>query len=288
MGEAIVITSGKGGVGKTTTSANIGTALAIQGKRVCLVDTDIGLRNLDVVMGLENRIIYDLVDVIEERCKLHQALVKDKRFDDLLYLLPAAQTSDKNAIKPEQMKNLIDNLKADYDYIIIDCPAGIEQGYKNAVAGADKAIVVTTPEVSAVRDADRIIGLLEKEEGVEAPKLVINRIRSHMMKNGQMLDVDEVTSHLSIDLIGIVADDDEVIKASNSGEPIVLNPNSRASIAYRNIARRILGESIPLQQLEQEHRGVFSKIKKIFWSESKLDLFRFIIKDKDQARAIQL
>jgi septum site-determining protein MinD len=264
MGEAIVITSGTGGVGKTTTSANIGTALAIQGKRVCLVDTDIGLRNLDVVMGLENRIIYDLVDVIEERCKLHQALVKDKRFDDLLYLLPAAQTSDKNAIKPEQMKNLIDNLKADYDYIIIDCPAGIEQGYKNAVAGADKAIVVTTPEVSAVRDADRIIGLLEKEEGVEAPKLVINRIRSHMMKNGQMLDVDEVTSHLSIDLIGIVADDDEVIKASNSGEPIVLNPNSRASIAYRNIARRILGESIPLQQLEQEHRSVLSKIKKFF------------------------
>ena len=264
MGEAIVITSGKGGVGKTTTSANIGTALALQGKRVCLVDTDIGLRNLDVVMGLENRIIYDLVDVIEERCKIHQALVKDKRFDDLLYLLPAAQTSDKTAVNPEQMKKLIDGLKQDYDYIIIDCPAGIEQGYKNAVAGADRAIVVTTPEVSAVRDADRIIGLLEREENVAPPKLVINRIRSHMMSNGDMLDVDEVTNHLSIDLIGIVADDDEVIKASNSGEPIVLNPNSKASIAYRNIARRILGESIPLQNLEQEHKGVFSKIKKFF------------------------
>ena len=264
MGQAIVITSGKGGVGKTTTSANIGTALALQGKRVCLVDTDIGLRNLDVVMGLENRIIYDLVDVIQGRCKLHQALVKDKRFEDLLYLLPAAQTSDKTAVNPDQMKILIDSLKQDYDYIIIDCPAGIEQGYKNAVAGADKALVVTTPEVSAVRDADRIIGLLEKEENVEPPKLIINRIRNHMMKSGDMLDVDEVTTHLSIDLIGIVADDDEVIKASNSGQPIALNPNSRASIAYRNIARRILGESIPLQPLVEEHKGVFSKLKKFF------------------------
>ncbi|MGJ7920557.1 septum site-determining protein MinD [Neobacillus sp. LXY-4] len=264
MGEAIVITSGKGGVGKTTTSANVGTALALQGKRVCLVDTDIGLRNLDVVMGLENRIIYDLVDVIQGRCKIHQALVKDKRFDDLLYLLPAAQTLDKTAVTPEQMKNLITELKQDYDYIIIDCPAGIEHGYKNAIAGADKAIVVTTPEVSAVRDADRIIGLLEKEEGIESPKLVINRIRNHLMKNGDMLDVDEVTTHLSVDLIGIVADDDEVIKASNHGEPIALNPNSKASIAYRNIARRILGESIPLQSLEVDEKGVFSKIKRFF------------------------
>jgi septum site-determining protein MinD len=264
MGEAIVVTSGKGGVGKTTTSANVGTALALQGKRVCLVDTDIGLRNLDVVMGLENRIIYDLVDVIQGRCKIHQALVKDKRFDDLLYLLPAAQTLDKTAVTPEQMKVLVTELKQDYDYIIIDCPAGIEHGYKNAIAGADKAIVVTTPEVSAVRDADRIIGLLEKEEGMEAPKLVINRIRNHLMKNGDMLDVDEVTTHLSIDLLGIVADDDEVIKASNHGEPIALNPNSKASIAYRNIARRILGESIPLQSLEVEEVGVFSKIKRFF------------------------
>ena len=264
MGEAIVVTSGKGGVGKTTTSANLGTALALQGKRVCLVDTDIGLRNLDVVMGLENRIIYDLVDVIQGRCKIHQALVKDKRFDDLLYLLPAAQTLDKTAVSPEQMKNLMIELKQDYDYIIIDCPAGIEHGYKNAIAGADKAIVVTTPEVSAVRDADRIIGLLEKEEGIEAPKLVINRIRNHLMKNGDMLDVDEVTAHLSIDLIGIVADDDDVIKASNHGEPIALNPNSKSAIAYRNIARRILGESIPLQSLEVDEKGMFSKLKRFF------------------------
>lgn len=264
MGEAIVITSGKGGVGKTTTTANLGTALALLGKRVCLVDTDIGLRNLDVVMGLENRIIYDLVDVVEGRCTVQKALVKDKRFDDKLYLLPAAQTSDKSAVTPEQMKQLVDELKQDYDYVLIDCPAGIEQGYKNAVAGADEAIVVTTPEVSAVRDADRIIGLLEKEEHIKPPRLVINRIRSHMVKNGDMLDIDEIVMHLSIDLLGIIADDENVIKASNNGEPIVLDPTSKASIAYRNIARRILGESVPLQTLEEEQKGMFSKLKKFF------------------------
>ncbi|MET1031292.1 septum site-determining protein MinD [Domibacillus tundrae] len=262
MGEAIVITSGKGGVGKTTTTANLGTALALQEKKVCLVDTDIGLRNLDVVMGLENRIIYDLVDVVEERCKIHQALVKDKRFNDLLYLLPAAQTTDKSAVTPEQMKKLIDELKQDYDYILIDCPAGIEQGYKNAVAGADRAIVVTTPEKSSVRDADRVIGLLEKEEDMAPPKLVVNRIRSHMVRDGDMLDVDEVAAHLSIELIGIVADDDEVIKSSHNGEPVAHNPNNRASIAYRNIARRILGESVPLQLLEPEKDTFFTKFKR--------------------------
>jgi septum site-determining protein MinD len=264
VGEAIVITSGKGGVGKTTTTANLGTALALLGKRVCLVDTDIGLRNLDVVMGLENRIIYDLVDVVEGRCTVQKALVKDKRFDDKLYLLPAAQTSDKTAVTPEQMKLLVDELKQDYDYVLIDCPAGIEQGYKNAVAGADGAIVVTTPEVSAVRDADRIIGLLEKEEHITPPRLVINRIRSHMVKSGDMLDIDEIVMHLSIDLLGIIADDENVIKASNNGEPIVLDPTSKASIAYRNIARRILGESVPLQPLEDEQKSVFSKIKRFF------------------------
>ncbi|MED4890377.1 MULTISPECIES: septum site-determining protein MinD [Heyndrickxia] len=268
MGEAIVITSGKGGVGKTTTSANLGTALALLGKKVCLVDTDIGLRNLDVLLGLENRIIYDLVDVVEGRCKIHQAIVKDKRFDDKLFLLPAAQTSDKSAVTPEQMKQLIHGLKQDYDYILIDCPAGIEQGYKNAVAGADQAIVVTTPEISAVRDADRIIGLLEKEEHIEPPKLIINRIRSHMMKSGDMLDIDEVTCHLSIDLIGIVADDEEVIRASNQGEPIALHPTNRASLAYRNIARRILGETVPLMPLEDQKPGMFARFKKLFSSKS--------------------
>ncbi|MHC0037486.1 septum site-determining protein MinD [Pseudoneobacillus sp. C159] len=264
MGEAIVVTSGKGGVGKTTTSANIGTALALQGKRVCLVDTDIGLRNLDVVMGLENRIIYDLVDVVEGRCKTHQAMVKDKRFEDLLYLLPAAQTTDKHAVNESQMKKLIEELKQEFDYVIIDCPAGIEQGFKNAVAGADKAIIVTTPEKSAVRDADRVIGLLEKIEHVEPAKLIINRIRNHMMESGDSMDIDEIIHHLSIELIGIVADDDEVIKASHSGEPIALNPNSKAAISYRNIARRILGESIPLESLASESKGVFSKLKKFF------------------------
>ena len=263
MGEAIVITSGKGGVGKTTSSANLGTALALSGKKVCLVDTDIGLRNLDVVMGLENRIVFDLVDVVEGRCRLPQALIKDKRFEEL-YLLPAAQTSDKSAVTPEQMIDIIRQLRQDFDYVLIDCPAGIEQGFKNAVAGADKAIVVTTPEVSSMRDADRIIGLLEKNEEIEPPKLIINRVRSHMLKNHEMLDVDEIVRTLSIELIGIVEDDEEVIKATNKGEPVALIPNGKASIAYRNIARRLLGESVPLQSLEQEKGTVLTKVKKFF------------------------
>jgi septum site-determining protein MinD len=261
VGEAIVITSGKGGVGKTTTTANIGTALALQGKKVCLVDTDIGLRNLDVVMGLENRIIYDLVDVTEGSCRLKQALIKDKRFDEL-YLLPAAQTKDKDSVKPEQIKKIIQELKQDHDYVIIDCPAGIEQGFKNAVAGADRAVVVTTPELSAVRDADRIIGLLESVK-IANPRLIINRIRPQMMKKGEMLDVDEIANILAIELIGIVPDDEQVIKGSNQGEPTVMNPNSRAAIAYRNIARRILGDSVPLMKLDEEN-GMFSKMKRIF------------------------
>ncbi|GIO34748.1 MULTISPECIES: septum site-determining protein MinD [Paenibacillus] len=261
MGEAIVVTSGKGGVGKTTTSANIGTALALLGKKVCLVDTDIGLRNLDVVMGLENRIIYDLVDVAEGRCRLNQALVKDKRFDEL-YMLPAAQTKDKNAVSPEQVKDIVLELKKEYEYVIIDCPAGIEQGFKNAIAGADKAIVVTTPENAAVRDADRVIGLLESSE-IGSPKLVVNRIRPNLVKTGDMLDIEDVIQVLNIDLIGIVPDDEHVIKAANSGEPTVMNPDSRAAIAYRNIARRILGDTVPLMHLDQK-KGMFSKFKKIF------------------------
>lgn len=260
MGEAIVITSGKGGVGKTTTSANIGTALALLGKKVVMVDTDIGLRNLDVVMGLENRIIYDLIDVAEGRCRLPQALVKDKRFEEL-YMLPAAQTKDKHAISPDAVKQIVTELKQDFEYVIIDCPAGIEQGFRNAVAGADKAIVVTTPENAAVRDADRIIGLLEKEQHIEPAKLVINRIRPVMVKKGEMLDIDEICSVLAIDLLGVVPDDEYVIKAANSGEPTVMNPNSRAAVAYRNIARRMLGDSVPLMPLE-EKSGLFGRMKK--------------------------
>lgn len=261
MGEAIVVTSGKGGVGKTTTSANVGTALALLGKKVCMVDTDIGLRNLDVVMGLENRIIYDLVDAIEGRCRLQQALIKDKRFEEL-YLIPAAQTKDKNAVSPEQVREVVLELKKDFDFVIIDCPAGIEQGFKNAVAGADKAIVVTTPEKSAVRDADRIIGLLEKDR-MDPPKLIVNRIRANMMKSGDMLDIDEICAVLAIDLLGLVPDDEYVIKAANSGEPTVMNPNSRAAIAYRNIARRILGDTVPLMPLEQK-LGMLQRLKKFF------------------------
>ncbi|HSU78846.1 MAG TPA: septum site-determining protein MinD [Candidatus Angelobacter sp.] len=261
MGEAIVITSGKGGVGKTTTTANIGTVLALLGKKVCLVDTDIGLRNLDVLMGLENRIIYDLVDVAEGRCKLHQTLITDKRFDYLKFL-PAAQAKDKTAINPDQMKVIIDELKRDFDYIVIDCPAGIEQGFKNAIAGADQAIVVTTPERAAVRDADRVIGLLEQEEHIQSPRLVVNRVRNHMVKSGDMLTVDEITDVLAIDLLGVVVDDEAVIAASNRGEPIALKPTTQAAIAYRNIGRRILGESVPLMSVN-DNKGFLKKMKQL-------------------------
>jgi septum site-determining protein MinD len=229
------------------------------GKKVCMVDTDIGLRNLDVVMGLENRIIYDLVDVAEGRCRVNQALVKDKRFDEL-YMLPAAQTKDKNDVSPEQVRQIIESLKPDFDYVIIDCPAGIEQGFRNAVAGADQAIVVTTPENAAVRDADRVIGLLEKSK-MAPPKLVINRIRPNLLKSGDMLEIDDICQVLAIDLLGIVPDDELVIKAANAGEPTVMNPSSRAAIAYRNIARRILGETVPLLQLD-EKAGMFRRVKK--------------------------
>lgn len=259
MGEAIVVTSGKGGVGKTTTSANLGTSLALQGKKVCMLDTDIGLRNLDVVMGLENRIIYDLVDVVEGQCRLQKALIKDKRFEEL-YLLPAAQTKDKHSVSPESVRDIVLELKKEFEFVIIDCPAGIEQGFKNAVAGADQAIVVTTPENAAVRDADRIIGLLENNN-ILSPKLIVNRIRNNMVKKGEMLDVDEICAVLSIDLLGIVPDEEYVIKAANSGEPTAMNPNSKAAIAYRNIARRMLGETVPLQSLE-EKPGMFKKMKK--------------------------
>lgn len=250
MGESIVVTSGKGGVGKSTTTANIGTALALVGKKVVLIDTDIGLRNLDVLMGLENRIVYDIIDVIESRCDLKQALIKDKRLDNL-YLLPAAQTKDKSAIVANQLRRVIAELKEDYDYVIIDCPAGIEQGFQNAVAGADQAIIVTTPENTSIRDADRVIGLLEKEN-VGTPKLVINRYRSKMVKEGAMMDADEVVSVLSIDLLGVIPDEEKVIKAGNTGEPIVWDSTCKAGKAYRNIAKRILGEMVPLVTLKQE------------------------------------
>lgn len=261
MGEVIVITSGKGGVGKTTTTANIGTGLALSGKKVVLIDTDIGLRNLDVVMGLENRIVYDLVDVVEGVCRVKQALIKDKRYEGL-YLLPAAQTRDKSSVTPEQMINLVSELKEEFDYIIIDCPAGIEQGFKNAIAGASRAIVVTTPEVSAVRDADRIIGLLEANE-LRNPKLLINRVRIDMVKRGDMMNIDDIIDILAIDLIGVVPDDEKIVVSTNRGEPAVTDEKSMAGQAYRNITQRIQGEDVPIMNLESDD-GIMVRIKKLF------------------------
>lgn len=260
MSKVIVVTSGKGGVGKTTTTANLGTALAMAGYKVVLVDADIGLRNLDLIMGLENRVVYDLVNVVEGSCRLKQALIKDKRQKEL-YMLPAAQTRDKDAVSGEQMKQLCDDLRKDFDYIFIDCPAGIEQGFKNAIAGADEAIVVTTPEVSAVRDADRIIGLLEANE-IRDPKLLVNRVRVNMVKSGNMLNVEDIVELLAINLIGVVPDDEDIIITSNKGEPAVMNQNTKTGQAYMNISKRILGEEVPLLNLNKD--TVLKKFMNLF------------------------
>ncbi|MEW6228407.1 MAG: septum site-determining protein MinD [Bacillota bacterium] len=247
-GKVIVVTSGKGGVGKTTAVANIGCGLAARGKKVALVDADIGLRNLDIVLGLENRIVYDIVHVIEGKCRLRQALIRDKRLQTL-FLLPAAQSKDKEAVRPDQMKELTTNLAREFDYVMIDCPAGIEHGFKNAVAGAEAAIIVTTPEVSAVRDADRIVGLLEAE-GLGEPRLVVNRVRPEMVRRGDMLSIDDVIDILAIDLLGVVPDDESVITSTNKGEPAVLDGVSRAGEAFRRIAARIEGEEVPFMSME--------------------------------------
>lgn len=260
MSEVIVITSGKGGVGKTTTTANVGTGLAQLDKKVVLIDTDIGLRNLDVVMGLENRIVYNLVDVIEGSCRMKQALIKDKRYPNL-FLLPSAQTRDKSAVTPEQMMKLTDELQEEFDYILLDCPAGIEQGFKNAIAGADRALIVTTPEVSAIRDADRIIGLLEAN-GLKNSSLVVNRIRMEMVKRGDMMSMDDVVDVLAIGLIGAVPDDEQIVVSTNQGEPLV-GKDCMAGKAYANICRRILGEEVPFLDLDTK-TGMFSKFKGLF------------------------
>jgi len=257
MGEVIVVTSGKGGVGKTTTTANVGTGLAKLDKKVVLIDTDIGLRNLDVVMGLENRIVYNLVDVIEGSCKINQAFIKVKGYNNF-YLLPSAQTRDKTAITPEQMKKLTDQLKEEFDYVIIDCPAGIEQGFHNAIAGADRALVVTTPEVSAVRDADRIIGLLEANE-IKQTHLIVNRLRMDMVKRGDMMSSDDVVEILAIPLIGVVPDDENIVISTNQGVPLVGN-SSMAGKAYMNICKRVAGEEVPFLTLSKG--GIISRIFK--------------------------
>ena len=229
---------------------------------MALVDADIGLRNLDVVMGLENRIVYDLVDVVEGSCRIKQALIKDKRYSGL-FLLPAAQTRDKNAVTPEQMQKLCDSLREEeFDYIIIDCPAGIEQGFKNAIAGADRAIVVTTPEVSAVRDADRIVGLLEANS-LNNPTLILNRLRIDMVKRGDMMTIDDVTEILAIDILGVVPDDESIVVSTNKGEPAVTDETSKAGQAYRNITKRIMGEDVPLMELDVQE-SFMQKLKKLF------------------------
>ncbi len=246
--KVVTVTSGKGGVGKTTTSANIGVALADLGYKVVCIDADIGLRNLDVVMGLENRIVYDIVDVVEGRCRVKQAMIHDKKFPDL-YLIPAAQTRDKNALSPSDMVRLCDELRPEVDWIIVDSPAGIERGFKNAIAPADFILVVTNPEVSAVRDADRIIGIIEAEQ--KGPShLIINRLNTNLVKRGDMLSADDIIELLAIELIGIVPEDEAVVIATNRGQPVALDSKNKAGIAFMNIARRLNGESVPLQNLD--------------------------------------
>jgi septum site-determining protein MinD len=244
-------------VGKTTATANLGVALALAGKRVVTIDADIGLRNLDVVMGLENRIVYDLVDVVEERCRLRQAMIRDKRLSGL-YLIPAAQTRDKTAVSPADMVRVCDQLRSECDYVLIDSPAGIERGFQNAIAPADEIAIVTTPEVAAVRDADRIIGLLEAE-GKDAPQLIINRFKPDMARRGDMLGTSDVIEILAIELIGIVPEDEAIIISTNKGVPAVLDDKALAGQAFRNIAQRIMVEDVPFMNL-RDTSGLFSRL----------------------------
>lgn len=249
MGQVITITSGKGGVGKTTTTANLGVALAELEQKVVVIDADIGLRNLDLVLGLENRIVYDIVDVVEGRARLKQSLVRDKRNPNLC-LLPAAQTRNKSAVSPRQMTQVCDALRPFFNFILVDCPAGIEQGFQNAIAGADQILVISTPEMSAVRDADRVIGLVEAEEKTSV-QLIINRLKPEMVKRGEMLSVQDVLDVLAIPLVGVIPDDESIIIATNDGTPVVMNSRSQAGKVYRHIARRLLGEEVPFVSLEK-------------------------------------
>jgi septum site-determining protein MinD len=258
--KVVTITSGKGGVGKTTATANLGAALAAEGHKVVCIDADIGLRNLDVVLGLENRIVYDLVDIVEGRCRLRQAMIRDKRLPEL-FLIPAAQTRDKSAVTPSDMVRLCEELRPEFDWVIIDSPAGIERGFRNAIAPCDIAVVITNPEVSSVRDADRIIGLIEAEEKGPA-RLIINRLKPDLVRRGEMLTVNDVIELLAIDLIGIIPDDENVVMSTNRGLPIVLDGKSRSGQAFRNISRRLQGEDVPFMDLDN-HRGLLSRISRL-------------------------
>jgi len=258
--QVVTITSGKGGVGKTTAVANLAVALAADGARVVCIDGDIGLRNLDVVMGLENRIVYDVVDVIEGRCRLRQAMIRDKRLPEL-FLIPAAQTRDKSAVTPSDMVRLCNELRGEVDWVLIDSPAGIERGFKNSIAAADRVMVITNPEVSAVRDADRVIGILEAEEK-GTPALILNRLNPVMVRQHDMLSAEDVLDLLAIKLIGIVPEDESVIVGTNRGNPVALDPKSRAGQAFRNIARRLSGDDVPFLDLEAGN-GLWARLAKL-------------------------
>ena len=268
MAEVITITSGKGGVGKSTTTANIATALAKLGKKVVAVDFDIGLRNLDMILGLENRIVYDVVDVMEGNCNLAQAIIKDKRVNNL-HFLPASQTKDKNVLNKEKVEKLINELKKEFDYILIDSPAGIESGFEHSIYLADRALIVTTPEISSVRDADRVIGIIDAkskkaQEGKEVQKhIIINRLKPELVKKGEMLSIEDVLHILALPLIGIVPDSEDIVKSTNLGEPIALNEKSIVGEAFRRIARRILGEEVEFLDLESK-KGILDILKGFF------------------------
>jgi septum site-determining protein MinD len=261
MSRVIVITSGKGGVGKTTVTANLGTAIAQLGHKVCLIDADFGLRNLDLLLGLEQRVVYTIIDVLAGECVLEKALVRDKRTEGL-YLLPAAQNRNKEAINPQQMRDIIGKLSPRFDYILVDCPAGIEGGFRNAIAAANEALIVTTPEVAAVRDADRVVGLLESED-LKSIRLIVNRLRPEMVQMDEMISVEDIVDLLVVPLIGIIPDDKQVITSSNRGEPLVLNQEiSLPSLAIKNIARRLNGVDVPFLDLMANHDNLFNRLRR--------------------------
>lgn len=260
MSQVIVVTSGKGGVGKTVFSANIGLGLAKLGNKVVLMDADIGLRNLDIALGLENRVVYDLVDVLNKECSLDTALLCEKHSENL-FLLPASQMRERDSVTAEQLEDLCENLREEFDYIIVDCPTGIDRGFKNAIRCADRAIVVTTPDASAIRDADRVVGLLESY-GVTDYALVINRTYPELTKNGDMPNVDSIISKLNIDLIGVIPEDTEVVISSNKGIPVITQKKSLAGLAFENISRRIAGENVPLAEFKKSAFRRKTKVKR--------------------------